>query len=150
MWLFGRTLRTSDYSGMTIWFWQGTRENWGQWVCIGDRRPIQYLRSYPYRGKPRLLLSSQCFWTLSTMRASCRAVLCLGLNPNYSAHPLTLQRILESGIFSNSLPIVSSRLIVDKIRTGPCLSRFSGSKTRVRAFSWPGCTAFESRVNYHD
>jgi hypothetical protein len=48
-------------------------------------------------------------------RAIWRVVLCLGLNPNCSSRssprPLTSLKILLSKIFSNSLPMVSSRLI---------------------------------------
>jgi hypothetical protein len=52
---------------------------------------------------------------LSTRRASCKDVLCLGLNPNCSCRisPLSFTscKILANRIFPNSLPVVSKRLM---------------------------------------
>jgi hypothetical protein len=52
---------------------------------------------------------------LSTRRASCKEVLCLGLNPNCSSrispHSLTSCKILANRIFSKSLAIVYKRLM---------------------------------------
>jgi hypothetical protein len=57
---------------------------------------------------PVSLFPSMFLKTLSTRRVSYSAVLCLGQNPNCSSRsnprPLTSWRILESWIFSNSLP----------------------------------------------
>jgi hypothetical protein len=51
----------------------------------------------------------------SKMRASCMDMLCLSLNPNWSSRisprSLTSCKILSNRNFSNSLPVVSKRLM---------------------------------------
>jgi hypothetical protein len=63
-----------------------------------------------------MLASSPKFLViLSTRRASCKDVLCLGLYPNcwsrIRPRSLISCKILASRIFSNSLPIKSNRLM---------------------------------------
>jgi hypothetical protein len=74
-------------------------------------------------------------------------VLYLGLSPNCSSRsnprPLTTRRILDSRIFSNSLPNVSSRLMGHMKRAEPGPSRVSGSKTHAQVSKASGNTTFE-------
>jgi hypothetical protein len=64
---------------------------------------------------PVSLFSPKFLVILSTRRASCNDVLCLGLKPNCSSRisprSLTSCKILANRIFSKSLPNVFKRLI---------------------------------------
>jgi len=64
---------------------------------------------------PASLFSPKFLVILSTRRASCKEVLCLGRSPNCSfrSSPLTSTscKILDNRIISNSLTIVSKRLM---------------------------------------
>ena len=76
---------------------------------------------------------------LSTRRASCKYVLCLGLNPNCSSStkPLSINtcKILAWRIYSNSLPIMSKRLM--------------GRQDDDKAGSFPGLSIEITRACFH-
>jgi hypothetical protein len=92
---------------------------------------------------PVSLFSPKFLVILSTRRANCRGVLCPGRNPNCSSrsnpHSPTSFRILVSKILSNSLPIVSNRLLGRKHQGS------AGSVTGFRMEITRGCFHAEGK-----
>jgi len=74
-------------------------------------------------------------------------VMCLGMNPNgslrSSAWLLTTRRILVSRIFSSSLPVMFSRIFLDKTRVVSNPTRVSGWKTHGLVSKLTGSTVFK-------
>ena len=72
----------------------------GALACRGGHRSIRYRRLWPRREKQALYAFVDI---LSTRRARCKDVLCLGLNPNCSSRisprSVTTCKILERRIF---------------------------------------------------
>ena len=72
---------------------------------------------------PVSLLSPKFLVIHSTRRANCRDVLCLGRNPNCSSlsnpRSPTSYKILVSRILSNNLPILSKRLMGQRMMAVP-------------------------------
>ena len=113
MWPSGRSLRTSDPWGRMRLYGRKLRS-----VSLYRRPSIQTVSktlATSRKTAPVSLFSPKFLVILSTRRASCNDVLCLGLNPNCSSsvspRSFTTCKILVSSIFSNNLPIVSTRLI---------------------------------------
>jgi len=81
-WPSGRTLRTSDPLGRMRLYGLCKTRSWGGLACRGGHRSRRHRRLWPRRGKLRRWDSSPKFLViLSTRRASCKDVLCMGLNP---------------------------------------------------------------------
>ena len=102
---------------------------------IPSIRTISNFLATSGRTVPVSLFSSKFLGTISTRRAICSAVLCLGTNPNCSMRRnprlLNLLRILVSRILSNSLPFVSSRLMVRNEFSPESFSGFRVEVTRA-------------------
>ena len=82
-WPSGRTLRMSDPGGMMRMCGLCKTVNLGTLACRGGHRSRRYRRLWPRRGNCSVSLFSPKFLNiLSTKRASCKDMLCLGLNPN--------------------------------------------------------------------
>jgi hypothetical protein len=91
-------------------------ERLGALVCWGPSiQTVSKALATSRRTASVCLFSPKFLVIISTRWASCKDVLCLGLNPNCSSRitprSLTSCKILANSIFSNSLPIVSKRQI---------------------------------------
>jgi len=99
------------------------------------------------KSAPVSRFSSKFLDTHSTRRASCSAVLCLGVNPNCSSRnsprALTSWSILERRIFQTVCQSCLIDLWVGKMRAVPGLYQVSRLKTHVRASNSPGSTEFD-------
>jgi len=114
-WTSGWTLRKFDPEGMMRLYGQCKTGSLRASLCRGGHRSRRYRRLWPRRGRLCVLafFSPKFLVILSTRWASCRDVLCLGLNPNcpsrISPRSLTSCKIQANWIFSNILAIVSKR-----------------------------------------